>query len=148
MTASSASTSAVLEATLADTPDVLRELSAAHRAAVDAVDPRTYELCRVRVAALLGTPGEASSDVLSPETLDALSSWPTSPHFTETDRACLAFAEQFVIDVATLPDAMAVAVSDRLGPEGFANFVHALLVIEQRQRLRLIWERLLEEPVS
>ena len=47
-----------------------------------------------------------------------------------------------MIDVASLDDATAGAVRDELGEEGLVDFVNALLVVEQRQRLRLIWERL------
>lgn len=148
MTSTSGSTASVLAETLAATPDVLAHLTAAHEAAVDAVDPRLYELCRLRVAALLGTPDHDTSDVVSPATVAALASWPTSDLFTDIDRACLAFAEQFVIDVASLSDAQAAAVSDRLGPQGFADFVHGLLVIEQRQRLQLVWDRLFQETSS
>ncbi len=145
MTSPPASTSAVLEHRLRDAPDALRELTAAHEAARSAVDRRLLELCRLRVAVLLGTPGEADSDVVDPHTIANLSAWPTSDLFDATDRACLAFTEQFVIDVAALSDDLADAVSAHLGPQGFVDFVHALLVIEQRQRLRLIWGRLFEE---
>ena len=55
---------------------------------------------------------------------------------------CLAFCEQFVIDVANLDDALAAAVADELGADGLVDFTNALLVVEQRQRLRLAWERL------
>ena len=51
-----------------------------------------------------------------------------------------------MIDVASLDDATADAVVERLGAEGFGNFVNALLVAEQRQRLRLIWDRLEVTP--
>ena len=51
-----------------------------------------------------------------------------------------------MIDVASLDDATAIAVVDQLGDEGFANFANALLVAEQRQRLRLIWDRLEVTP--
>ena len=60
-------------------------------------------------------------------------------------RACLAFTEQFVIDVAGLDDATAGAVRDELGEQGLVDFVSALLVIEQRQRLRLTWAQLFTE---
>jgi alkylhydroperoxidase family enzyme len=76
-----------------------------------------------------------------------LASWPTSPRFGPKERACLAYCEQFVIDVAGLGDELALAVAEHLGPQGLADFTAALLVLEQRQRLRLAWERLLE-PVG
>ena len=46
----------------------------------------------------------------------------------------------------SLDDATANAVVDQLGAEGFGNFANALLVAEQRQRLRLIWDRLEVTP--
>ena len=92
-----------------------------------------------------GPPATTRATSWDAATVAALSSWPTSDLFTDTDRACLAFAEQFVIDVASLSDDQAAAVSDRLGPQGFADFVHGLLVTEQRQRLQLVWGRLFQE---
>ena len=142
--AASATTDEVLTSTLESRPDVLEHLTAAHAAAQAAVDIRLYELCRIRVASLLGTPLERASGVLDDATIAALSRWPTSDLFDDRDRACLAFTEQFVIDVASLDDAHANAVVSQLGGAGFANFVNALLVIEQRQRLRLAWDRLFE----
>ena len=54
----------------------------------------------------------------------------------------MAFTEQFVIDVAGLDDATCAAVRDELGEQGLVDFVNALLVVEQRQRLRLVWAQL------
>lgn len=141
-------TADVLAEVLAETPDVLAELTAAHQAAVAAVSPRLLELCRLRIAGLLRAGDDAASDVVDPTTVAALASWPTSELFDSADRACLAFTEQFVIDVASIPDELANAVADELGPEGFADFVNALLVVEQRLRLRLIWGRLFAEPAA
>ena len=47
-----------------------------------------------------------------------------------------------MIDVAGLDDSTAFAARDELGEDRSADFVNALLVVEQRQRLRLIWARL------
>lgn len=136
------STADILQRVLATRSDVLRHLTDAHEAAYRAVDPRLLDLCRLRVAQLLGCPEQRGS-VVDEATLEALPQWPTHHGFDSTERACLAFAEQFVIDVASMPDDMALAVVDALGAEGCADFVNALLVVEQRQRLRLAWERLL-----
>ncbi len=113
------------------------------------MDPLLLELCRLRIASLLGCPAELASRTpaavaagLDEARVVVLSQWPTSPLFGSRERACLAFAEQFVIDVAGLDDATAGAVRDALGEEGLVDFVNALLVVEQRQRLRLIWEQL------
>lgn len=107
------------------------------------------ELCRLRIAMLLGCTDElvvrtpaAVNAGLDESVVDVLADWPRSPRFGPIERACLAFTEQFVIDVAGMDDATTNAVRDELGDEGLANFVSALLVVEQRQRLRLTWQRL------
>jgi alkylhydroperoxidase family enzyme len=144
----------VLDAVLSDRPAVASHLADLERAAWSAVDPVLLELCRVRIATLLGCTDEAQSR--SPEaiarglddtTVADLPSWPTSPRFGPRERACLAFCEQFVIDVAGMDDDLAFAVADHLGPQGLADLTAALLVMEQRQRLRLGWEHLLD-PVA
>jgi alkylhydroperoxidase family enzyme len=126
--------------------DVRDELASLHDAAFGAVDSRRLELCRLRIAMLLGcsaelgyrTPGVELAD----ETTAALANWPNDPHFDSADRAVLAFTEQWVIDVASLDDETAGAVRDYLGDGGLLDFAQAILVVEQRVRLRLVWDRL------
>ncbi len=144
----------MLDAVLSERPAVADRLAELDRAAWSAVDPVLLELCRVRIAMLLGCAEEAQARSgaaiaggLSEAVLADLASWPTSSLFGPRERACLAFCEQFVIDVAGLDDELAFAVAEHLGPQGLADFTAALLVVEQRQRLRLAWERLLE-PVG
>lgn len=123
---------------------MLGELEAALTAAYAAVDPTLLELCRVRTAGLLGADYDPPQG-LDSRHCDALVNWRSSTEFTATQRACLAFTDQFVTDVASLDDATAAAVAEHLGDEGLANFANALLVVEQRQRMCLVWERLLPE---
>ncbi len=131
-------------------PDIASHFAALELAAWDVVDPVVLELCRLRIADLLGCDFEkhrrtqtAASAGLDEAKIAELAAWPTSDRFGPRDRACVAFCEQFVIDVSGMSDDLAVAVADQLGPQAFRDFVAALLVIEQRQRLRLAWERLL-----
>lgn len=116
-------------------------------AAMPAMSLRLLELCRVRIASMLGCDAELRSRTggtgIAGVMLDAIAAWPTDPRFDDTDRACLAFTEMFVIDVASMEDDMVAAVRDRLGDEGLICFVRALLIVEQRIRLRLVWDRLL-----
>ena len=141
----------VITVVLHEHPDIVEHLDDLHQAVWRVVDPVVLELCRLRIAKLLGCQPE--QDVRTPEALAAglqeatiadLAAWPSSAHFGPRERACLAFCEQFVIDVASLSDELAFAASEQLGPQTFQDFVTALLVIEQRQRLRLAWERLIE----
>jgi hypothetical protein len=130
----STSTAELMTRTLRGHPVVLDALAAAHDAAWQSVDREILELCRRRVAALLGDNGEDGDEVGDgPEPLSA------------AQQACVDFAEQFVIDVASLSDAQAEAVAKELGGDGLSTFVNALLVIEQRERLRLAWSRLWPE---
>jgi alkylhydroperoxidase family enzyme len=68
------------------------------------LDPALLELCRLRTAQLLRCSSElvarderASTD-LGDDRVAALSTYPTSPLFTERERACLAYAERVVAD--------------------------------------------------
>ena len=130
--------------------DVRTDMGAAHDAAWQATDPRLLELCRVRIASLLGCASDVGARTpgidVDPTLLDAIAAWPTDPRFDARDRACLAFAEHFVVDVASLADDTAAAVREHLGDQGLQDFATALLVVEQRIRLRLVWDRLLGRP--
>jgi alkylhydroperoxidase family enzyme len=115
----------------------------------EGTDPITLEFCRLRMAMLLGSADEltyrtprAVAAGLDEAQVGELADWPRSPRFTATQRACLAFCEQFVIDVANLDDATAAAVRSPLGDGDFVTFVHALKVVEQRIRLTLAWDQL------
>jgi alkylhydroperoxidase family enzyme len=127
--------------------DVLADMTAAHTAAWAAAPPRQLELCRVRIASMLGCEAEATARTdgtgLDPDQLASIADWPSDARFGPADRACLAFTEHYVIDVASLDDATVAAVREHLGDAGLQDFVSALLVVEQRIRLRLAWDRLL-----
>jgi alkylhydroperoxidase family enzyme len=134
----------VLDLVLADLPDVRQQLELAHDEACATVAADLLEPCRARIAMLLGCRDELEG--LDADALAALAGWPTSDRFDERQRACLALTEQFVIDVASTDDELVAAVRDHLGDVGLLDFVSALLVVEQRQRLRLTWERIFEDP--
>jgi alkylhydroperoxidase family enzyme len=142
-------TTDVFDTVLARHPDVRDALDEAWAAAWQSVDPVVLELCRLRIAMLLGCADELAARTpaavaagLDESTVAVLARWPYDDRFGPRERACLAFTEQFVIDVAGLDDATALAVREELGEDGLADFVRALLVVEQRQRLRLTWTRL------
>ena len=101
------------------------------------VDPALLELCRLRVAQLLGarhplslrTP-EALAAGLTESRIAALASWWTSDAFGATERACLRFAEQFVLDAKGITDADAAAVVSALGEAGTVALVEALAIFD------------------
>jgi len=131
--------------------DVLLDdaFSAAYDAAWQATDPVLLELGRILAARMLGNSDEvalrtpaAVAAGLDESMVSELGSWYASDQFGPRERACLAFVEQFVIDVANLDEAVAGEVSNHLGPAGLVNFASAFLVVEQRIRLHSAWSKL------
>jgi alkylhydroperoxidase family enzyme len=102
-----------------------------------AVDPVVLELCRLRIASMLGarfalaqrTP-EATAAGLDESRIAALDAWWKNDRFTETERACLRFAEQFALDPKEITDADAAAVVEALGDAGMVAFVEALAIFD------------------
>ena len=122
-------------------PDAFAALSDVVAAAWDETDPLLLELCRLRMAALLGFSAEqarrtslARTAGLEEAKIAELAAWPTSPRFTARERACLTLAEQFLIDANGVTDEHIAEVADHLGPAGCYAFVQALSVVETVQR--------------
>ena len=129
-------------------PSILPALTGFHEAAWASVDAVLLELARLRIAMLLGDANEAARRSpaaidagLQEEKVAALGNWPDSPLYTEGERACLAFTEQYVGDVANLTKADADAVIEHLGAAGFYRFVNALLALDEHARLNLALAR-------
>jgi alkylhydroperoxidase family enzyme len=139
-------TARMIEKVLADAPDAARDLVDAYEAAQAALEPRLFNLVRLRVAMLLSCDTELDDLDLVAQ----LPMWPSSSAFTARERACLAYTEQFIIDVASMPDHLVNDATTELGDKSnettveLIDFTHALLVIEQRQRLTLAWDRVLK----
>ena len=104
-------------------------------------DPVLLELCRLRMATMLGSDLEwsrrterATAAGLTDEKIRELASWPTSPRFSERERAALAVAEQFVIDANGVTEQLIDALTGHLGPEGSFAFVQGLSILETFER--------------
>jgi hypothetical protein len=119
---------AILERHLASSPDVLEQLNLARDAAWATVDNRLLGLCEQRIREILGVA----------ETTQ-LADWWSSTELSAAEKACLAFTEEYMIDVANLTDDTAARVREHLGDQTMVDFVSALLVVEQRQRIALTW---------
>jgi hypothetical protein len=86
------------------------------------VSPSILELCRLRIAQILGctvalehrTP-QALADRFDEALADSLTSWPTSGCFDRRMRACLAYAEQLLVDAQEVSDELCSAVIDEIG---------------------------------
>jgi alkylhydroperoxidase family enzyme len=106
------------------------------------VDPALLELCRIRIATLVGS--ETDLQVrdpragLDPEKVAALTSWPTSDRFTEGDRAALAFAEQYVLDAHGVTDAQTEELHRLFTPPQLAALTTAIATFDALARVRTI----------
>lgn len=127
---------------VADAADgVLANWCALHRGLWEVVDPRTLELCRLRIAALLGaerhlalrSPAAAAVGV-DDDLIADLAAWPTSGRFTPADRACLALAEQFLVDVSGIDQPLIDGVLTHFTPGECYALVNALWAVEAVQR--------------
>lgn len=102
------------------------------------VDPVLLELARARIGQMLGgsvpdvcdamREAHAALDPRKRAVLDAW--WRHDALFDETERACLRFVEQFVLDPQEISDAEARAVKDALGDTGLVAFVEALAILD------------------
>ena len=128
-------TDATLETHLATSPDVLEQLNLARDAAWQVVDSRLLGLCEQRIREILGV-AERSE----------LANWYADASLSVAEKACLAFTEEYMIDVASLTDETAAAVRTALGDQAMVDFVSALLVVEQRQRIALTWDTVFGAP--
>jgi hypothetical protein len=128
-------TDATLAMHLAGAPDVLEQLNLARDAAWQTVDSRLLGLCEQRIREILGVTQESQ-----------LANWYADASLSVAEKACLTFTEEYMIDVANLTDQTAAAVCDALGDQATVDFVSALLVVEQRQRIALTWDTVFGAP--
>ncbi len=108
---------------------VRRALAAMWRIA----DPRTLDLCRLRLAQL--TEARAELADADEELLAELAAWEASELFTAAERAALAFAEQYHYDHSNLGESHRAELARHLSPGEVVNFVWALHLNDSYIRL-------------
>lgn len=94
--------------------------------------PEAYALCRERLAQLNGSrvcPGSAGPAIEAARRA-ALCEWWKSDLFSDVERACLGFAEQFALDPSGISDDVAKPVTEALGDAGTIAFVEALAIFD------------------
>jgi alkylhydroperoxidase family enzyme len=116
-------------------PDAFACFDRAEALAAGAVEPAVLDPVRVAVARTLGHPEELERTPVG--TRDA----GDDPRAA----ACVAFAEQFVVDVAGITDEQRAALGAAMGTETVV-FAQALYVVDVFQRGRVALERLFATP--
>ena len=109
------------------------------------LDPIVLELCRLRVAQLLGCVVEqqvryapARDAGLTESQIAALPRWPDDTRFSEAQRAALAFAEQFVLDPHGVDDELRDTVIDHFEIAGLTALCEALALFDGFSRFRIV----------
>ena len=107
-------------------------------------DPVILELCRIRMAQLIGSPADlavryqpALADGLGDDRLETLGEWPISDLFDERDRAALNFAEKYVIDAHSITDADCARMNEHFNPEQIAALTTGLAMFDAMARFRV-----------
>lgn len=109
------------------------------------VEPTLLELCRIRVAQILGSAAEerrrtpqAVAAGLDEALVAELADWTGSQRFSDAQRACLRLTDGFVLDPHGVTDADAAAVAAHLPPREMMALIEALAVFDGFTRFHLI----------
>lgn len=107
------------------------------------VDPVLLELCRLYAAELLGCQSQqrvryqpAVEAGLTEVAAASVGAWRTAACFDARQRACLLFAEKFVVDPHTIEDADVAAVREAIGTEATVALTEALALFDGFMRFR------------
>ena len=109
------------------------------------VDPVTLELCRLRMATLIGSADDmamreprAVAAGLAEETVEDLPAWPTSERFTDAQRCAIGFAEQYVIDAHGFTDDDMVLMHEHFTDPQLATLTTACATFDALARVRTV----------
>ena len=128
---------------LAMHPDLAKDHAAVlHEIWRGTVDPKVLELCRLRMATLLSNtqawsePRTAAAVAagLDEQVVVDLAKWPSDPRFDETTRACLALAEQYVLDIHGVTDDQVSELTALIGANGVVTLTTAFATWEISHR--------------
>ena len=125
-----------LEGPIGELPVGLDELRALYDGLWEGgVDHDTLELCRLRMATLIGT---AAEPAVGSALVDALPAWPSSPLFSDAQRVAIAFAEQYVIDPHGFTDADGERLQQHFTDEQLAALTIAVATFDALARARAV----------
>jgi alkylhydroperoxidase family enzyme len=112
------------DALLGMQPEVYARLREILTLAWQMSDARLLDLCRLRLAQLVGARAEIAG--VNPERLADLEDWRSSRRFTDRERAALSYAEQYHRDHKQITAEQQEELDRHLPPRDLVNFVWAL----------------------
>jgi alkylhydroperoxidase family enzyme len=112
-----------------------------HRASIERVDPVLLELCRLRMASVMGSQfmlalryQPATDAGLTEEKITQLPHYADSELYSTLERQCIEFAELFAIQSSAIGDGEVARLQDAMNTEPMIYFLKALSVMDQVQR--------------
>jgi alkylhydroperoxidase family enzyme len=87
-------------------------------------DPRLLDICRLRVAQMVGARADLAS--ADDQVLIELDHWRSTSAYSERERAALGYAEQYHLDHKRITDGQKQDLAGHLSPGEVVNFVWAL----------------------
>lgn len=107
--------------------------------------PVTLELCRLRIAGLVGAASEtarrtpaAAAAGLTEDRIRRLAAWPTDPQTTAEEHIALTLAEQLLMDAHGVAEADVERGREVLGDAGLVGLMVALAIFEGSARAAAI----------
>ncbi|CAN5272872.1 hypothetical protein BH09ACT6_BH09ACT6_23330 [soil metagenome] len=126
-------------------PGALEHVDSMLEVAWSSQDPVELELCRLRIAALLGDPVGLAARTplaraagLTEDTIDELATWWRSDTFTAREKARLAYTEQFVVSVSSMGDEEIAALLEGDDYRAVYDFTMAIYVLDMTTRVSLM----------
>jgi alkylhydroperoxidase family enzyme len=135
-------------------PQAIHDLEELKKTAWACVDPVSLELCRLRIASMLGdaaglaarTPSAALAGLVE-ERIEELEHWWLSSDFTDREKARLAYTEQFVVSVSSMEDTHIEALLEFDDHIAVYEFTMAIYVLDMTTRIALIVGAILGAPI-
>jgi alkylhydroperoxidase family enzyme len=105
------------------------------------IDPALVAVCRLRVEQLVGAASDvddlAARSGAPAEQLADVRAWPTSPRYSDRDRAALHFTEKFVIDASSVDDDDCSALRRHLSDPEVTALAFAVAMADAGARFRV-----------
>lgn len=130
-------TDATFDEVLGIWPEFARAYDTALGTGWAVVEPVALELCRLRVATLQGCWSELAvrhqesiEGGLTEDKISRLAQWPIDDAFSDDERACIEYAEQYAIDAHGVTDKMVEDLKSRLGADVYRALQGAIALFD------------------
>lgn len=129
-------------------PEAYERLKRAYELAASAAAPQLLALAQLRLTQIIdpcSDPVTRIGSVLPAAKAQAVCEWLRSDVFTQTERACLAFTEQFAFYVADINDSLINELLVEMRADEVYGLVYGVYVFDAVERLATVLQRVFHE---